>query len=240
MPKSREHRGAFPYRPPTAFIKRSYPEVFALKEPLRPRLAKLAFDKVMALAILVLTSPLVFVLWLAYLIEGLLIPSHAGPMVYSYKAVSAGRVFPKFKFRVIREDAIDQALANVGDWHAYKNEWDPKCRTYVGRVVKGFYLDEIPQFINVLRGDMSVVGPRPLAIHHYERDLKQGNVTRKVIRGGLLGLGHIMKGTTQMGDPIYEYEYIRQYMRRGNWGILRLDLGIIGRGVLLMTKGKGH
>jgi len=41
-------------------------------------------------------------------------------------------------------------------------------------------------FSNLLKGDMSFVGPRPLAVHHYERDLKQGNVTRYLLKGGLL------------------------------------------------------
>jgi lipopolysaccharide/colanic/teichoic acid biosynthesis glycosyltransferase len=240
MPKKKEHKEAFPYRSPSAMLRRTYPEVFKLQAPLEPRLSKLVFDKVLAVTILLLVSPLVLLLWAAYIVEGVFIPSHGGPMLYSYKAVSGGRVFPKWKFRVIREDAILQDLAKVGDWHAYKNEWDPRCLTHVGRIVKAFYLDEIPQFFNVLRGDMSIVGPRPLAVHHYERDLKQGNVTRKVIRGGLLGLGHIMKGTAQMGDPVYEYEYIRQYMQRSGWGILRLDLGIIGRGILVILNGKGH
>ena len=60
---------------------------------------------------------------------------------------------------------------------------------------------------------MSIVGPRPLAVHHYERDLKQGNVARSLIKGGLIGLGHVLKGTPQIGEPIYEYEYIDQYLK---------------------------
>jgi hypothetical protein len=49
-----------------------------------------------------------------------------------------------------------------------------------------------------------------------------------------------MKGTPQMGDPIYEYEYIRQTIQSNGWGLLWLDLGIIVRGIILMSKGKGH
>ena len=57
---------------------------------------------------------------------------------------------------------------------------------------------------------MSIVGPRPLSVLHYERDKAQGNVTRSLLKGGLLGLGHINKGTAEMGNSMYEYEYIEQ------------------------------
>ena len=87
---------------------------------------------------------------------------------------------------------------------------------------------------------MSIVGPRPLAIIHYERDLAQGNVTRRLLKGGLLGLGHINKGTSEMGNPEYEYEYLDQYLKRSSWSLLILDMWIIWRGIKVIFKGGGH
>ena len=87
---------------------------------------------------------------------------------------------------------------------------------------------------------MSIVGPRPLSVLHYERDLQQGNVTRRLLKGGLLGLGHIRKGTAEMGNSIYEYEYIEEYLIRSSLSLLRLDLWIIWRGLVVISKGGGH
>jgi len=234
-----EPKEAFPYKPPTDEIRARFPHVFALKEPLPPRLPKLIFDKAVALAVLVLAAPVLLLVKLAYVVEGLLIPENRGPMFFSYNAISAGKVIPKYKIRIIKTKYIDEEGAKRGDWHAFSAEWTPESRTHTGHFVKKFYLDELPQFYSVLKGDMSIVGPRPLAVHHYERDRRQGNVTRFLLRGGLLGLGHVMKGTPEMGNPIYEYTYVDEYLKRSSLGLLALDLQIIGRGIKVIAQGKG-
>jgi lipopolysaccharide/colanic/teichoic acid biosynthesis glycosyltransferase len=239
MSKAPEPKEAFPYKPPSQQIKDKYQHIFTLKKPLDDRLPKLIFDKIVAVLALVLASPILLALKIAYLIEGMLITANQGPMFFYYNAMSAGKVIPKYKIRLIKTAYIDPVGAAKGDWHAYSAEWSPESRTYVGRFVKKFYLDELPQFYSVLRGDMSIVGPRPLAVHHYQRDLDQGNVTRFLIKGGLLGLGHVMKGTPEMGNPVYEYEYIDQYIKLSPFGLLWLDLKIIGRGIRVIFQGKG-
>ncbi len=239
MKLSEEPKEAFLYQPPTKEIKLKYKEIFELKEAVNPTFFKLAFDKILAVFILLLCTPIILLLSIANFFEGILIPENRGPLFFYYYAVSAGKRFKKYKIRLIKEKYIDKKLQAVGDWHAFSKEWTPESRTYVGKFVKKFYLDEIPQFYCVLKGDMSIVGPRPLAVHHYERDLAQGNLTRFLVRGGLLGLGHIHKGTKEMGNPVYEYEYVRKYINSSALGLLFLDLKIIWKGIIVIFQGKG-
>ena len=234
-----EPKQAFPYKAPDENIKIKYKEIFKIKTPLKVRLLKSFFDRIMSFLILIVCSPILLLLFIANIIEGIILPENRGPLFFYYNAVSAGKIFKKYKIRLIKEKYIDKELQASGDWHAFSKEWDPESRTYLGKFVKKFYLDEIPQFYCVLKGDMSIVGPRPLAIHHYKRDLEQGNVTRFLIKGGLVGLGHIMKGTPEMGNPIYEYEYITKYIHASSFGLLILDLKIILKGIRVVLKGKG-
>jgi hypothetical protein len=57
-------------------------------------------------------------------------------------------------------------------------------------------------------------------VHHYERDWAQGSVTRIFLKAGLFGLGHVMKGTPQMGNPVYKYEYPKKYIKFSPLGLL--------------------
>lgn len=234
-----EPREAFHYKPPDEIIKEKYHHIFKIDAPLKSCISKYLFDKVVSFIVLVVIFPFLLIIKFAYLIEGLFIPENKGPMFFSYNAVSAGKVFPKYKIRLIKMKYIDEEGAKRGDWHAYSAEWTPESRTYVGAFVKKIYLDELPQFYNVLKGDMSIVGPRPLAVHHYERDLQQGNVIRSLIKGGLIGPGHVLKGTSEMGKPVYEYEYIDQFIKCSPFRLLLLDLEIIWKGINVIIKGEG-
>lgn len=231
---------AFPYTPPTDEIKDKYAHIFEINEPLSPRFFKLAFDKLVSAVLLAFSLPILLLLKIAYLIEGILIPENKGPMFFYYWGVSGGKKMKKWKLRLIKTKYIEPVGAARHDWIAFSAEWTPDSRTIVGAFAKKWYLDELPQFWSVLIGDMSIVGPRPLSELHYERDKAQGNVTRSLLKGGLLGLGHINKGTSEMGNSIYEYEYVEQYQKRSSFGLLRLDLWIIWKGIIIILKGGGH
>ena len=130
-------------------------------------------------------------------------------------------------------------LSKQNDWLAYAAEWNENSKTIMGGIVKSYYLDELPQFWSVFIGDMSIVGPRPLSKMHHERDEKQGNVIRGKIIGGILGLGHINKGTDEMGNPLYEYQYADHYLNASAWQLLKLDLWIIFKGIKVIMRGGG-
>ena len=204
---------AFPYEKPSQEIIDKYQHIFDIKEPLPAKFAKLFFDKSVSLILLLISLPILFLIKVAYQIEGFLIKENKGPMLFFYWAISNGKRFRKYKIRLIKTKFIDEELAKKNDWLAYTAEWSEESRTYVGTFVKKFYLDELPQLWSIFKGEMSIVGPRPLCEMHYYRDMKQGNVSRFLIKGGLLGLGHINKGTSEMGKANYEYEYIDEYIK---------------------------
>jgi lipopolysaccharide/colanic/teichoic acid biosynthesis glycosyltransferase len=231
---------AFPYTPPTDSIKIKYASIFDMDKPIPSRLTKVIFDKLISFILLSLSLPILIILKIAYIIEGIFIPENRGPMFFYYWGVSGGEIIKKWKLRLIKTKFIDEDGAARHEWKAFSAEWTSESRTYVGAFVKKWYLDELPQFWSVFIGDMSIVGPRPLSVMHHERDRAQGNVSRSIIKGGLLGLGHINKGTTEMGNSEYEYEYIHQYLNLSPINLLKLDLWIIWKGILVILKGGGH
>ena len=235
-----EPKEAFPYESPSDELKLKYANIFKLDEPLPRRLVKIVFDKLVSFTLLLFSLPVLFLLKIAFIIEGLVIKENSGPMFFYYNGISAGRLIKKYKVRLIKEKFIDQEAAKKHDWIAFSAEWNPESRTHVGQFVKNYYLDELPQFWSVLKGDMSIIGPRPLSVLHYERDIAQGNISRMLIPGGLLGLGHVNKGTSEMGKAEHEYKYIDKYMNSSSASLLFTDISIILRGVKLIIKGGGH
>ena len=234
------NREVFPYRPPSEDTKEKFRDLFERENVIPVRPCKRMQDILFSTLMMFIVIPVLLILKFAYIIEGLLKKENAGPLLYFYWACSGGKRIKKWKIRLIRIDAIDESLALSNKWEAYRAEWDPSCRTWCGGWVKKFYLDELPQFYSVLVGDMSFIGPRPLSELHYLADLEQGNVVRRLVRGGILGLGHIHKGTDDMGEPLFEYQYADALLNLNCWNLLMLDAQIAWAGLRLVLRGEGY
>jgi Undecaprenyl-phosphate glucose phosphotransferase len=181
-------------------------------------LAKRVFDFVFSLAVLVLLWPLLLALAMAVRV------SSPGPVFYRQERMGLdGRRFQMLKFRTMQADA---ERSTGPKWAEPADE----RRTGLGAFLRRFSLDELPQFINVLRGDMSVVGPRPERPVFVERfrQTVPGYMLRHKVKSGITGWAqvHGLRGNTSLEKRIqYDIEYIER------WSVW-LDLKIIAMTVV--------
>lgn len=194
-------------------------------------------DKAIAGLLLVLLLPVVLVVLGAIAADLLCSRRDRGAVFYREPRISRGRRFELLKFRTLRKDALDEMRRTAG--HARLLEADPANLTWAGRrVLKPWYLDEIPQFLNVLRGDISLVGPRPWPPEMVERQVAEGEDYRNLVLAGLTGPAQATKGA---GIPYaqLDQEYVELCRRLGGWALARYDLGILWRTVRVIARGEG-
>jgi len=163
------------------------------------RLVKRSMDILISLLALIITSPII-------LISAVCIKKHDGGSVFfrQKRATVHGRVFEIIKFRTMKEN-VENFSSTEGDDRV----------TRVGRVLRKYRLDELPQFVNILRGDMSLVGPRPEMLENvadYEKDLPEFRY-RLRMKAGLTGLAQIYGkyNTTSRDKLMLDLMYIENY-----------------------------
>ena len=101
---------AFPYEPPTVQVRERYSRLFELTNPPNIRPCKRVFDVLMSSFFIVLTSPLLLLLYLMNFLEGLIDKSARGPLIFYYKSVSRGKVIKKWKVRSIKRTHIKSKI----------------------------------------------------------------------------------------------------------------------------------
>jgi lipopolysaccharide/colanic/teichoic acid biosynthesis glycosyltransferase len=138
------------------------------------------------------------------------------------------------KLRTLRRSA----LARAGG-HARPLEADPGNLTWAGRrILKPYYLDELPQLVNVLRGDMSLVGPRPWPPELVERQLARGVDYRLRVQAGWTGPAQVSKGQDVSFEDL-DRTYV-ELLEAGRAGaVVRRDLRILGQTLATMLRGEG-
>ena len=211
------------------------------EEMIRIHPLKAAFDKVVALLAIVMFSPLCMLIALAIKISGGLHPEDRGPVFYKEARVSQDRIFNLYKFRVLKTAVIEAARREKGYDHAKPLEGREGNKTRVGRWLQRWYLDEVPQLFNVLKGDLSLVGPRPWPVPKYRRELAQGIYRKRILRPGLTGLvqAHKDELSAMGGDRALDEAYIETCRTLGPVRLLLLDLRVIADTFRILVKGQG-
>jgi exopolysaccharide biosynthesis polyprenyl glycosylphosphotransferase len=194
-------------------------------------LLKRAMDMVMASLTLVILSPLLLLIAIAVKLD-----SH-GPVFYSSERIGKkGRVFRCIKFRTMVRDAekrrADVMHMNERDGVLFKIADDPRI-TKVGRILRKYSLDELPQFINVLRGEMSIVGPRPPLASEVKK-YKLSHLRRLDVMPGITGLWQVQARQ----DPSFDNYISLDVTYVDNWSIW-LDVKILARTIGVVLAGTG-
>jgi exopolysaccharide biosynthesis polyprenyl glycosylphosphotransferase len=180
---------------------------------------KRTFDLVLSIIGLILLSPILLIIAIAVKL------SSRGPAIYrSERPGMGGEPFYCFKFRTMRESA-DQIQADLEPLNEqsgalFKIRQDPRL-TRVGRFLRRFSLDELPQLVNVVRGEMSLVGPRPLPMRDFER-LEEWHKKRYLVLPGITGLWQVSGRSELDFDDLVRLDFL--YLEQ--WSIF-LDLSIL-------------
>jgi len=200
---------------------------------------KATFDKALAVAGLLATMPLLGLATLAIAIDGLLWVEDRGPIFHRETRISAKDPFSLYKLRTMQVGAIEEARQR-GLTIKYL-ERENQGHTRVGRYLRRWYLDELPQLFNILQGEMSFVGPRPPAPFEYERELAEGNVRKRLTRAGLVGLQQAHKGRTSSFEEeiALDYEYVARVGTMNPVRRLLYDVSILLRTLRVIREGKG-
>ena len=199
-----------------------------------PRAAKIALDLLLATICLIVLSPL-------FLLIGLAIKMDGGPVFYCHSRIGAqGRVFQCLKFRsmVIDADRVLQHLLETNqqaasEWAATQKLRDDPRITWVGNLLRKSSLDELPQLLNVLRLEMSLVGPRPIVASEIEK-YGENIAFYYDTRPGLTGLWQV----SGRSETSYERRVQLDTWYVRNWSI-RHDLVILAKTVPAVLKRRG-
>jgi lipopolysaccharide/colanic/teichoic acid biosynthesis glycosyltransferase len=201
------------------------------------RLSKRVLDTAVASGLLVLVSPVIAVVLVAMAVEMLFSRSARGGFLYRESRISRGRTFDLLKFRTLRQDALAE-MQRAGS-HARLYETDPAHLTWTGRrLLKPWYLDEVPQLLNVLRGDISLVGPRPWPREMVERQVEAGQDYRNHVMAGLTGTAQVTKGSGRSFENL-DLEYVEHSRKLGGWALVRYDLQILLQTIRVIARGEG-
>ena len=196
--------------------------------------AKRAFDVAISASLLVALAPVWAVVLGAVGLDMLRCPRDRGRVLYRERRISRGRSFDLLKLRTLRESVLIEAEGHVRPFEA-----DVANLTWAGRrVLKPLYLDELPQLVNVLRGEMSLVGPRPWPLELVERQLERGLDYRLRVTAGWTGPAQVSKGLDVQYENL-DRAYVELLETRPARVVVLHDLHVLRRTLATMLRREG-
>ena len=192
-------------------------------------------ERAVAVLLLIPTAPVFAACAAAIKGEGLVDSAARGPVLWREDRISRGRVIQLLKFRTLTADAL--ASLPPGPTHIAVLERQDKL-TRAGRVIRRWYLDELPQLLNIVKGDMFLIGTRPYPVELYEEELARGVTRKRDMPAGLVGPVQSRKGRPM--DPVQlDAEYWETFQHASGWRLLLVDLRILWRSAQVLLEHKG-
>ena len=203
--------------------------------PIIRRRGKEIREQFLALLLLLPATPVFALCGLLIKLEGLVDRDARGPVFFREVRISRGQRFDLLKFRTLRASAL--ATLTPGEpTHIAKLEKSGGL-TRAGRLIRQWYLDELPQLLNILKGDMFLIGTRPWPVELYEADLEAGRTLKRDMPAGLIGLFQAHKGRNVQVD--LDAQYWEAFQSYSAWRMLLLDLKIIVQSIRVQLEHKG-
>jgi len=207
-------------------------------EPLPIVWQKRVFDLVAGLFLLVLSAPLFLFFVLLIFIEHALRGRPLDPLLYSEQRVSRGTLFKLYKFNIFDHRVVETYRREDKFIHTKELERNGNL-ILAGKILKQTYMDELPQLFNVFKGEMSLVGPRPINPEVFARMSVHGVPPVGRIQGGITGNYQSHKNTRGVTAAELEARYLEQYIQRSGWRLVLLDIKILLRTIKVLLRAKG-
>ncbi|MBF0450555.1 MAG: sugar transferase [Candidatus Magnetomorum sp.] len=192
--------------------------------------------------LIIVCLPVFFIIFVVMSLNMLICPEDRGQFIYREKRISRGKPFFIFKLRMVKQKFADQAYQTNTCIRDFED--DLQQLTWTGRyVLKNRYLDELPQVFNIFKGDMSLVGPRPLAVPLVKAQMDRGITFRYQIIAGWTSIGQIQyKGIVidqQCNREDLDQQYVDYCFNHHQWQIWCFDMWVLFRTIRVVIEGKG-
>lgn len=209
-------------------------------DPISTPISKRLFDIIVTLILIIIALPIIFLIIIVFLIEHIFIKESRGSLLYSETRISKGKPFQIYKFRIFKTNSSKNYFLKHGFVQTKELEQNPENLTWLGKILKQIYLDELPQLYNVLIGDMTLVGPRPSNEVVTWQDAQVQKYQRYLFVCGLTGPFQVVKDANNRPEQsLTDMEYILFCKNSPGIKIILKDIYYLYHTVLIIFRAKG-